>query len=82
MSILIQQAVPVKQSWILIESCTVLSTVNYPLSFLVNFIENALKDIFFYFYMAIYYAWPMQDHVCEVGAELLEINVASFSHVH
>ncbi len=82
MSVLVKQAKPIKDTGILIQSCTILSTVYYSLSIPVDFVEYPLQDISVYLDVGVDDAGPMHDYVCEVGAEFLEIDKATFAHVH
>ena len=82
MSILVQEIEPVKDTRVLIKCCAILSTVNNSFSFPVDFVEDTLQDIFVYLDVGVDDAGPVQDYVCEVGAELLKIDIPTLAHIH
>jgi hypothetical protein len=79
---LVQKIEPVEDTRVLIKSCTILSTINYSLSFSVDFVEDTLQDIFVYLDVGVDDAGPVQDYVCEVGAEFLKIDIPTLAHIH
>ena len=59
-----------------------MSAVDDSFLFLVNLVENTLKNLLVYLDVAVDDARPMHDYVCEVGTELLEVDETTLAHIH